>query len=200
MTSSCWPFVVGTPKGSVAACHAVSLGHGMAGLVWLEVFLGNLLFAHFLHKKRHFWSRNVNYHRFFGLFLDFLGHALEILSWALQKRGARWILVVGESLHVIESTSFSSPIGFPELPRPPGDPPDPPRRFWKNLYFSLKKKLVRLVSVQLARRPPWPLRGHGGRLAMSYRVLMVDRIYIFDHYTGFSMTSSCSPYSGLGPT
>ena len=56
-------------------------------------------------------------------FSDFLGHALEILRWTLQKVGSRWILVVGESFHVIESTSFSSPTGLPELPRAPGDPP-----------------------------------------------------------------------------
>ena len=74
-----WPFVVGTPKGSVAASHAVS--RAMAGLVWVEgpsghawlttwveVFLGISCLSPFLHKKRAFWTRIDHYHRFFGLF------------------------------------------------------------------------------------------------------------------------------------
>ena len=124
------------------------------------------LTGRFMLEKRHFWSRNVNYHRFFGLFLDFLGHALEILSWTLQKRGARWILVVGESLHVIESTSFSSPTGLPELPRTPGDPQETLPGVLENMGF-FQNNWPRGALVQLARRPPRALRARGGRLAMS---------------------------------
>ena len=134
---------MGPPKGAVARLVMVMDTHGPRETQFcLEMrFLGLMdhacigthavgplqdsLTGQFMLEKRHFWSRNVNYPRFFGLFLDVLGHALEILSWTLQKRGARWILVVGESLHVIESTSFSSPTGLQRTPRPPGDPPRP---------------------------------------------------------------------------
>merc|ERR1712242_464766 len=63
------------------------------------------LTGRFMPKKRHFWSRNVNYPRFFGLFLDVLGYVLEFLRWTLQKTGSKPNLVVGGSLHVIESIS-----------------------------------------------------------------------------------------------
>ena len=36
--------------------------------------------ADLCRKNQHFWSRNLNYPRFFALFLDLLGHVLEILS------------------------------------------------------------------------------------------------------------------------
>ena len=63
-----WPFVVGTPKGSVAACHAVS--RAMAGQVWLEGPSGHawpanlagsipghlLSYRPFLQKNDHFCS------------------------------------------------------------------------------------------------------------------------------------------------
>ena len=54
------------------------------------------------------------------------------MSWPwpgpdLSKTGLKLILVVGGSLDVIESTSFSSPTAFSDPPRTPGDPPDPPQ-------------------------------------------------------------------------
>ena len=45
----------------------------------------------------------------------------------LSKTGLKLDPGEGEIRHVIESTSFSSPTGFPDPPRPPGDPPSPPQ-------------------------------------------------------------------------
>ena len=145
MTSSCGHKPVGPRRGPLpdflASGNPVWLGNG---IFWthghacigthavgpLQESSIKSLTGRFMLEKRHFWSRNVNYPRFFGLFLDVLGYVLEFLRWTLRKRGARSNLVVGGSLHVIESISFSSPTGFPEPQRPPGDPPgDPPRRF-----------------------------------------------------------------------
>ena len=149
MTSSCRPFGVGTPKGSVARMVMIMDLLDIHGLKKTEFGLGMRFFGPhgigphavgalqglgippFCPKNEHFWSRNVNYPRFFGLFLDLLGYVLEFLRWTLRKMGARSNLVVGGSLHVIESTSFPSPTGFPDPPDPPGDPPDPPGGVWK---------------------------------------------------------------------
>ena len=129
----------------------------------------------FMPKKRRFWSRNLNYPRFFALFLDLLGHVMEILSWALQKRGARSILVVGGSLHVIESTSFSSPTGLSEPPRAPGDPPgDPPRRVLEIIFFFFKIKVCRndLLATCSPSHPAAARPGVTARyvLTVSYRL------------------------------
>ena len=74
-----WPFVVGTPKGSVAASHGVS--RAMAGqLGWKDLgtcmaynlggsIPGHLLSESIFHKKRNFWSRIDHYPRCFA-FLD----------------------------------------------------------------------------------------------------------------------------------
>ena len=107
--------------------------------------------ADLCRKNQHFWSRHLNYPRFFALFLDLLGHVLEFLSWTLRKMGARSNLVVGGSLHVIESTSFSSPTGFPEPPQTPGDLPGPPQGGLENLLFFLNffKKSSRPREAQV---------------------------------------------------
>ena len=178
---------MGPPKGAVARFLSLlepswAWEWHFSGLVWVNlgasqlgwVYLGlsiKSLTGQFMLEKRHFWSRNVNYHRFFGLFLDFLGHALEILSWTLQKRGARSILVVGESLHVIESTSFSSPTGFPEPPRAPGDPPGDPQEgleiicIFFNFWFGFELGSGNLLAVTPGR---FAARGDGSpRLNVS---------------------------------
>ena len=68
--------------------------HGLSQLGRVDLWIGP-----FLPKKRHSWSRNGNYPRFFGLFLtsDEPGSS---------KIGLRSILVVGEIRHVIESIGF----------------------------------------------------------------------------------------------
>ena len=89
---------------------------------------GHLSGHPFLHKKRHFLSRIDDYHRFFGLFLtsDEPG---------LSRTGLNLDLGEGVSLHVIESTSFSSPTGLPEPQSSPPDPPDSLPRSFGKLYF-----------------------------------------------------------------
>ena len=55
-----------------------------------------------------------------------------------NKTGLNTILVVGGSLDVIESTSLSSPTGFPDPPDPPKPPPDPSQEVLdKILIFSI---------------------------------------------------------------
>ena len=94
-------------------------------------------------------------------FLDFLGDSLEILRWTLDKAGVRSILGEGEIRHVSESTSFSSPTGFPEPPpQPPGDLPGASQEGLKHLYFFMKKS-AKPGMLQLTRRHPLPLRGSG---------------------------------------
>ena len=124
------------------------------GPTWVEVVSRSI---HFLPKKRHFWSRNVNYPRFFGHFLT-LGTSLA--EPGLLKTGLKLNLVVGGSLQVIESTSFSSKTGPQEPPRTPGDLPGDPQEGLEIIciffdFFGGPK----VGSLQPTRRHPLPLRG-----------------------------------------
>ena len=73
-------------------------------------------------KKRPFLESNRSLSSVFWAFFD-LGTSLAEPD--LVKTGLKPNPVEGESLHVIESTSFSSPTGLPEPQSTPGDPPDP---------------------------------------------------------------------------
>ena len=71
-----------------------------------------------------------------------------------NKTGLNPNLGDGKIRHVIESTSFSSPTGLPELPRAPGDPPAGlPGGFGKIVFFQ-KKKVGPSSGLQLSRRHP----------------------------------------------
>ena len=107
----------------------------------------------FMPKKRHFWSRNGNYPRFFGVFLtsDEPGSS---------KTGLRSILVVGEIRHVIESTGFSSPTGPQEAQTDPQEAQrDPQESLEKTCIFFRKKKVFHaggrhnLLAVTRGRLP-----------------------------------------------
>ena len=150
MTPSCFHSWLGTPKGSVAACHGVSramawpaslAGSSLGHLLFFSIFALNTAFLE---------SKPQLFLFFFRLFLTSDGQFLKtaIDTWEnvfffefgtipdLSKRGSRWILVAGVSLHVIESTSFSSPTAPQELPRAPGDPQQAsPGRFENNSNF-----------------------------------------------------------------
>ena len=80
MTSSCCPFGVGThvvgplpdfwaSKKPVGLGNGIFWTHGHSCIGTHAVGPLQDWNRPFLQKKRRFWSRNVNYHRFFGLFL-----------------------------------------------------------------------------------------------------------------------------------
>ena len=88
----------------------------------------------FVHKTAIFGLRTRISLEIPGIFLEILGFSWKLLAMAgpgLLKTGLNLNLVVGGSLDVIESTSFSSKTGFPDPPRTLQTPPDPPRRVWK---------------------------------------------------------------------
>ena len=142
MTSSCSLFGVGTHV--VGPLQDFGWGLGKTP-VWLgnghffdysKDLLGSSpksshfsLMGQFMQEKRPFSTESEHFLRFFGLFLtsDEPG---------LRRTGLNLDLGEGVSLHVIESTSFSSPTGLPELPRAPGDLPGGlPRSFGKLCFF-----------------------------------------------------------------
>ena len=120
MTSSCGHSWLGPRRGPLQLVM-VYLGPWPANLA--GSILGHLLSESIFLQKRHFWSRIDHYPRFFGLFLTSDEPDSCKAAPSLEKPGSRSILVAGKSLHVIESTSFSSPTG-PQ--RPKTSPPDPP--------------------------------------------------------------------------
>ena len=138
--------------------------------------------ADLCRKNQHFWSRDLNYPRFFALFLDLLGHVLEILSRTLQKRGARSNLVVGGSLDVIESTSFPSPTGLQRAHQTPGDPPDPPPGGLKIFFFQKKvgdaQAGCNLLAVPRGRFAP----AGDGSPSLTAVLIAIHCIHFFDHY------------------
>ena len=76
-------------------------------------------------------------------FLDLPGISWPWPGPGLSKTGLNLNLVVGVSLDVIESTSFSSPTGFPDPQEEPGDPPGGlPGGFGKICIFFFFKKQV----------------------------------------------------------
>ena len=89
----------------------------------------------FLHKKRPFLESRRQLSSVFWAFFD-LGTSLAEPD--LLKTGLNTILVAGGSLDVIESTSFPSPTGLQEPPRPPGDPPGPLPGVLEKIVFFLK--------------------------------------------------------------
>ena len=150
MTSSCFHYgscmtillcliIQGAPKGPVGLpdthpsdLSGWSLGAWPASLGgWTSwASLGCSFFA----PKTPFFESKRQLSSFFFDFLtshDCMCFFLSLNHPDLRKRGARWILVAGVSLHVIESTSFSSPTAPPDPQRPPGDPPRPPQEVWK---------------------------------------------------------------------
>ena len=76
-----WPFVVGTPKGSVAASHGCISGHGrpslagrtlgtcMAGQLGWKYFLSFSCFSHFWAKNGIFVVESIIIFVFFDFFL-----------------------------------------------------------------------------------------------------------------------------------
>ena len=62
-----------------------------------------------------------------SVFWAFFDLGTSLAEPGLLKTGLNLNLVAGGSLDVIESTSFPSKTAPPDLPRPPGELPDPPR-------------------------------------------------------------------------
>ena len=101
--------------------------------------------------------------------MDFLRNYWPWPGPDLSKTGPNLILVVGGSLDVIESTSFSSPTGFPDPPDPPGDPPDPPREVLDKFVNFSKKKVypadaaLRTCNLLAVTRGRFAATGDGSR-------------------------------------
>ena len=101
--------------------NAIFLDHLALGPTqWVRCKIG---IAHFCPKNGHYWSRDVNYPRFFGHVLTF---GPSLAEPGLSKTGLKLILGEGGSLEVIESTSFPSKTAFPDPPRAPRTPQTPP--------------------------------------------------------------------------
>ena len=152
------PFLVGTPKGSVAA--SVGVSRAMAGQLGWKYSWASHVCSFFAPKTAVFDSKPA----FLSVFLPKRAdleisknghrHMGELFVRPWTKRGVRSILVVGKISHVIESTGFSSPTAPPRAPQTPRRPPRPPRRGLNKKLKFFKKKFGKQHLPETYSPPP----------------------------------------------